>query len=114
MFHWSKHLIHCRPINDHLNKVDWFKANASFKKLDAAKANMLVQSVHEVLPTFEQLVPVAFQISHKHAMLWLSMRNSLRQIATLQDVSIDERDWGILDLNLSEFVDYVVKFYIKQ
>ncbi|MCG6202967.1 hypothetical protein [Psychromonas antarctica] len=111
MFHWSKHLIHCKPISEHLDHIERFKANASFKNLDGAKANMLVQSVHEVLPTFEQLVPVAFQVSHKHAMLWLSITNSIRQIATLQDVPIDDRDWGILDLNLSEFVDYVGKFY---
>ncbi len=111
MFHWSKHLINCKPIGEHLNHIERFKANASFKKMDGAKANMMVQSVHEVLPTFEQLVPVAFQVSHKHAMLWLSITNSVRQISTLYYVPTDDRDWGVLDLNLSEFVDYVGKFY---
>jgi len=111
MFHWSKHLVHCKPIGKHLNDLERYKTDANFKTLGGAKANLLVQSVHEVLPTFEQLVPVAFQISHKHAMLWISLTNSVRQIATLYDVPVDDRDWGILDLNLGEFVDYVGKFY---
>ncbi|EGR0072859.1 hypothetical protein ACWOKL_004315 [Vibrio vulnificus] len=111
LFHWSKHIVHCKPIDEHLKVIDKFKSDASYERLDAAKANMLVQSVHEVLPTFEQLVPVAFQISHRHAMLWLSMTNSLRQIASLYETPVDERDWGILDLNLGEFVEYVCEFY---
>ncbi|MBU2897020.1 hypothetical protein [Vibrio hepatarius] len=111
MFHWSKHIVHCKPIDEHLKEIDKFKSDASYERLNAAKANMLVQSVHEVLPTFEQLVPVAFQISHRHAMLWLSITNSLRQIASLYGIPVDERDWGILDLNLGEFVGYVGEFY---
>ncbi|OBT25764.1 hypothetical protein A9266_21800 [Vibrio tasmaniensis] len=111
MHHWSKHIVHCKPIGEHLKVIDKFKSDSSYERLDAAKANMLVQSVHEVVPTFEQLVPVAFQISHRHAMLWLSMTNSLRQIASLYEIPVDERDWGILDLNLGEFVGYVGEFY---
>lgn len=111
MHHWSKHIVHCKLIGEHLKVIDQFKSDSSYERLDAAKANMLVQSVHEVLPTFEQLVPVAFQISHRHAMLWLSMTNSLRQIASLHEIPVDERDWGILDLNLEEFVGYVGEFY---
>ena len=110
MFHWSKHIVNCKHINEHLKCIERFKLDANYKRLGAAKAKMLVQSVHEVMPTFEQLVPVAFQISHKHAMLWLSMTNSLRQIATLYEPD-EALDWGILDLNLGEFVGYVCDFY---
>jgi len=111
MFHWSKHLIHCKHIDEHLKNYDRFKTDANFKRLGEMKAMCLVQSAHEVLPTFEQLVPVAFQVSHRHAMLWLSLTNSVRQLASLNEVPVDDRDWGILDLNLEEFVDYVGEFY---
>ncbi|MFA0406392.1 hypothetical protein [Vibrio sp. 10N.222.52.C12] len=111
VFHWSKHIINCKPINEHLVNLSRFKNDASFKRLKAPKAICLVQSAHEVLPTFEQLVPVAFQVSHRHALIWVSLTNSLRQIASLNDIKVDDRDWDILDLNLSEFVEYVGQFY---
>ncbi|WP_435247186.1 hypothetical protein ACMAZD_10550 [Vibrio sp. nBUS_14] len=111
VFHWSKHAIHCKNINEHLKQFDRFKQEASYKRLGEMKAICLVQSAHTILPTFEQLVPVAFQISYKHAMLWISLTNSIRQIASLNDVKVADRDWGILDLNLEEFVVYVGQFY---
>ncbi|MEH0377529.1 hypothetical protein [Vibrio cholerae] len=111
VFHWSKHAIHCKNINEHLEQFERFKQHASYKRLGDMKAICLVQSAHEILPTFEQLVPVAFQISYKHAMLWISLTNSIRQIASLNNVEVDDRDWGILDLNLEEFVVYVGQFY---
>ncbi|MCD9482447.1 hypothetical protein GLP25_04485 [Photobacterium phosphoreum] len=111
IFHWSKHAIHCKNINEHLKQFDRFKQEASYKRLGEMKAICLVQSAHAILPTFEQLVPVAFQISYKHAMLWISLTNSIRQIASLNDVKVDDRDWGILDLNLEEFVVYLGLFY---
>lgn len=111
VFHWSKPLINCKPIGKHLDNLERFRRDANFKSLGKVKANLLVHSAHEVLPTFEQLVPVAFQVSHKHAMLWISLTNSMKQIASLSDVAPEDIDWEILDLNLSEFVDYVGKFY---
>ncbi|CAH7119189.1 hypothetical protein VCHA49P381_10627 [Vibrio chagasii] len=111
VFHWSKHAIHCKNINEHLKQFDRFKKDASYKRLGEMKAICLVQSAHEILPTFEQLVPVAFQVSYKHAMVWISLTNSIRQIASLNDVEASDRDWGILDLNLGEFVEYVGQFY---
>lgn len=111
MFHWSKHAIHCKNINEHLKQYDRFKQDASYKRLGEMKAICLVQSAHAILPTFEQLVPVAFQISYKHAMIWISLTNSIRQIASLNNDKVADRDWGILDLNLKEFVVYVGQFY---
>jgi hypothetical protein len=111
VFHWSKHAIHCKNIDEHLKQFDRFKKDASYKGLGEMKAICLVQSAHAILPTFEQLVPVAFQISYKHAMLWISLTNSIRQIASLSDVKVEDRDWGVLDLNLEEFVGYVGQFY---
>lgn len=111
VFHWSKHAINCKKINEHLKQFDRFKQDASYKRLGEMKAICLVQSAHEILPTFEQLVPVAFQISYKHAMVWISLTNSIRQIAALNDIELADRDWGILDLNLEEFVVYVGEFY---
>jgi hypothetical protein len=110
-FHWNKPLINCKSIDKHLNNLERFKRDANFKSLGKVKSHVLVNSAHEVLPTFEQLVPVAFQVSHKHAMLWISLTNSVKQIASLYDVAPDDIDWGILDLNLGEFVDYVGRFY---
>lgn len=111
VYHWSKHAIHCKNIDEHLKQYDRFKQDANYKQLGEMKAICLVQSAHAILPTFEQLVPVAFQISYKHAMLWISLTNSIRQISSLNDVEVADRDWGILDLNLEEFIVYVGKFY---
>ncbi|HGE6116013.1 MULTISPECIES: hypothetical protein [Vibrio] len=111
VFHWSKHAINCKNINDHLKQFDRFKQDASYERLGEMKAICLVQSAHQILSTFEQLVPVAFQVSYKHAMIWISLTNSIRQIASLNDVELADRDWGILDLNLEEFVAYVGQFY---
>jgi len=29
MFHWSKHIVHCKPIAEHLKVIDKFKLDAS-------------------------------------------------------------------------------------
>ncbi|MBO1272541.1 hypothetical protein J3L11_12890 [Shewanella sp. 4t3-1-2LB] len=111
LFHWSKHVIHCKPISEHLNDLDRFEKESTYKKLGEAKCIIIVQAADEILPTFEQLVPVAFQISHQHAMIWLSLTNSIRQLARLWPQEKEERDWGIIDLNLKEFIHYVALFY---
>lgn len=111
IFHWSKHVINCKPINDHIKVIDQFKNQANFKALGEPRAIVILQSADEILPTFEQLVPVAFQISHEHAMIWLSLTNSIRQLSRLWHEKTDERDYGVLDLNLEEFVAYVDRFY---
>lgn len=110
-FHWSKHVIHCKPINDHIKVIDQFMNRANFKELGKPSAIVILQSADEILPTFEQLVPVAFQISHEHAMIWLSLTNSIRQLSRLWHEKPEERDYGVLDLNLKEFVEYVDRFY---
>lgn len=111
IFHWSKHVINCKPICQHLKEIDAFKKQASFKSLGEPRSIVVLQSADEILPTFEQLVPVAFQISHEHAMIWLSLTNSVRQLSKLWGEKSDARDYGVLDLNLKEFVEYVELFY---
>ncbi|MFG6178931.1 hypothetical protein ACGTN6_16975 [Halomonas sp. THAF12] len=111
IFHWSKHVIHCKPIDEHIKVIDQFLKQANFKSLGEPRAIVILQSADEILPTFEQLVPVAFQISHEHAMIWLSLTNSIRQLSRLWHDKSDERDYGVLDLNLKEFVEYVEQFY---
>lgn len=114
LFHWSKHIIHCKPIFDHLNDLDRFNRQSTHEELGEAKCVIIVQAADEILPTFEQLVPVAFQISHQHAMIWLSLTNSIRQIARLWLQEKKEWDKGIIDLNLKEFIHYVALFYGKE
>lgn len=114
IFHWSKHVIHCRPISEHLAEIDKFLASSNYKSLGDFKTLVVLQSADEILPTFEQLVPVAFQVSHQHAMIWLSLTNSIRQISRLYKEKSTDRDYGVLDLNLKEFVEYVKQFYDQQ
>lgn len=114
IFHWSKHVIHCRPISEHLAEIDKFLASSNYKSLGDFKTLVVLQSADEILPTFEQLVPVAFQVSHQHAMIWLSLTNSIRQISRLYKEKSTHRDYGVLDLNLKEFVEYVKQFYDQQ
>ncbi|MEL0635852.1 hypothetical protein V6259_03630 [Marinomonas sp. TI.3.20] len=114
IFHWSKHVINCRPISEHLGDLNQFKNDANYKKLQDARSIIILQAADEILPTFEQLVPVAFQVSHHHAMVWLSLTNSIRQLARLYNTEHESRDWGVLDLNLKEFVEYTELFYSKK
>ena len=114
IFHWSKHVIHCKPIFEHLSDLDRFKKQSTYKKLGEAKCVIIIQAADEILPTFEQLVPVAFQISHQHAMIWLSLTNSIRQLARLWPQAREERDWGVIDLDLKEFVEYIALFYDQE
>ncbi|WP_445947033.1 hypothetical protein, partial [Shewanella sp.] len=62
IFHWSKHVINCRPISEHLGDLNQFKNDANYKKLQDARSIIVLQAADEILPTFEQLVPVAFQV----------------------------------------------------
>ncbi|MGI2174560.1 hypothetical protein [Shewanella ulleungensis] len=113
IFHWSKHVIHCRPISEHLAEIDKYLAISNYKSLGDLKTLVVLQSADEILPTFEQLVPVAFQVSHQHAMIWLSLTNSIRQLSRFykEKYKDTDTDYGELDLNLKEFVEYVKQFY---
>jgi len=108
-FHWSKHVIHCKPLSEYTSSLNELKDIAKNRKLNALKIKVVVESAHEILPTYEQLTPGALQLSPEHAILWLSLTNSIRQISTLYPCGEEEsqnKDLGILDLNLLEFIEY--------
>ncbi len=47
-------------------------------------------------------------------MVWLSLTNSIRQLSRLYNTEHESRDWGILDLDLKEFVEYTELFYSQK
>ncbi len=53
IFHWSKHVINCRPISEHLGDLSKFKNDANYEKLQAAKSVIILQAANVILPTFE-------------------------------------------------------------
>ena len=66
----------------------------------------------------EHLVPTSFQLSLEHAMLWISLTNSIRRISELYSTKIDfptnapfkegiDTKFG---LNLHEFMGYLNAF----
>jgi hypothetical protein len=113
-FHWSKHIIHCKRLSDFSTEFEQYLDKAKNKKLSDLQIKAIIESANEALPTYEHLVAGALQLSSDHALIWLSLTNSIRQISTLYPFTSDtkgERDLGIFDLNLMEFVEYTIQWY---
>jgi len=113
-FHWSKHIIHCKQLSDFSPEFEQYLDKAKNRKLNDLQIKAIIESANEALPTYEHLVAGALQLSSDHALIWLSLTNSIRQISTLYPFTSDtkgERDLGIFDLNLREFVEYTIQWY---
>jgi hypothetical protein len=113
VFHWSKHVRHCKSLPEFYPHMAELIEISKNRKLNALQIKVIVESAHEVLPTYESFTPVALQLSSDHAILWLSLTNSVRQIATLYPCGEEEsraKDLGILDLNLLEFIEATVEW----
>ena len=113
-FHWSKHIIHCKQLSDFSSEFDQYLDKAKNRKFSDLQIKAIIESANEALPTYEHLVAGALQLSSDHALIWLSLTNSVRQISTLYPFTSDtkgERDIGVFDLNLMEFVEYTIQWY---
>ncbi len=113
-FHWSKHIIHCKQLSDFSPEFEQYLDKAKNRKLNDLQIKAIIESANEALPTYEHLVAGALQLSSDHALIWLSLTNSIRQISTLYPFTSDtkaEKDIGIFDLNLMEFVEYTIQWY---
>ena len=108
VFHWSKHVRFCKPLSEFVPKLETYLDIAKNRKLNSLQIKVVVESAHEALPTYENFTAAALELSSEHAILWLSLINSIRQISTLYPCGEEEskeKDLGILDLNLTEFVE---------
>lgn len=113
-FHWSKHIRHSQPIENHERKFHEMHRDVKEKKLNVLQRKVIVESAHEVAKTYEQLIPVAFQLSSEHASLWLSLTNSIKQVASLYPIPKDnmtEEGFGLFELNLTDFIEYGIEWY---
>lgn len=84
-FHWSKHAIYCAPLKEQLETVTAMLLgidNQQFQ-MHPLQIKAVIESAHEASPALDALLPVAFQLSMEHGLIWLSINSSVVQLANL-------------------------------
>jgi hypothetical protein len=84
-FHWSKHAIHCELLTKQrvtLDEIDTSLKQQSLK-LNLLQEKCIIEAAHEAYGPISALSAAAFQLSHEHGLVWLSITSSVSQLARL-------------------------------
>lgn len=84
-FHWSKHVIHCASLKPQMGTVLAMLTGIDEQtfQMHPLQIKAVIESAHEASPTLAALIPVAFQLSSDHGLIWLSINSSVSQLASL-------------------------------
>jgi hypothetical protein len=84
-FHWSKHALYAEPLAAKLTTLRDMKTKLDGRsfKLNLLQEKCVVESAHEASDSVRSLAVVAFQLSGSQGLLWLSVSNSVTQLAKL-------------------------------
>ncbi len=84
-FHWSKHVFYCEPLSIKLDTLRSIKTSieAGSFLMNPLQKKCVIESAHETHLSFRSLSPAAFQLSGRHGILWISLDNSISQLAKL-------------------------------
>ena len=84
-FHWSKHALHCAPLESEVARLLVIKAEieAQTFEMNVLQIKCVVESAHEASPALRALIPAAFQLSSEHGLIWLSINSSVSLLASL-------------------------------
>ena len=120
-FHWSKHPLYCERLSVKLEALRVIKASIEARSfhMSPLQKKCVVESAHEVHLSFCTLNSAAFQLSDRHGVLWLSLTNSVRQLASLFPFTSDLQSWekrpiivgeDLFALAFSELVEHMILF----
>jgi hypothetical protein len=120
-FHWSKHARYSRRLGERVDALRQIKdslAGGTYR-LRLLQEKCVIESAHEAVESVRALSAVAFQLSGAQGLLWLSVANSVSQLAKLYPFRSNEstnQDRLIVvgqdsfSLNFCELIDHMLEF----